>query len=286
MNAYLALARPKQWVKNFFVFAGPIFSRTLGDPAVAAAAGAAFAAFCLAAGAVYALNDLVDLPRDRAHPEKRRRPVASGAIPPGAALAFSLILFSAALALGAAVGARVALVVALYGAVNLAYSLALKNVVILDVFLVAAGFVLRVLAGTWAIGIRASHWLLLCTFLLSLFLGFAKRRHEVLLLGDDRETTRKVLADYGPHFLDQMLAVVTPSTLLSYVLYTVDAETVAKYGSERLLLTSPFVMYGIFRYQFLVYERNEGDPTSTLYRDPSLVLCVIAWLATFIGLTL
>lgn len=286
MTAYIRLARPKQWVKNFFVFAGAIFARRMDEPSVALGAGIAFAAFCLVSSAVYALNDLVDLPRDRVHPEKRMRPVASGQIKPASAGLFSAALLLTALLVAAADGWRVAALIAAYAAVNLAYSLGLKDVVILDVFLVASGFVLRVLAGTWAIGIRASHWLLLCTFLLSLFLGFAKRRHEAVMLGDGKSGSRKVLSSYSPLFLDQMLAVITPSVLLTYVLYTVDAETVAKYGSERLMLTTPFVMYGIFRYQYQVYERNEGDPTATLYRDPTLALCVAAWLALFLALTL
>lgn len=285
MTALVRLARPKHWVKNFFVFAGPIFARRLDEAAVAADAALCFAAFCLASSAVYAFNDLVDLPRDRVHPEKRTRPIASGEVRPRAAALFSAALLSAALLLALAASPRAALLVALYALVNAAYSFGLKDVVILDVFLVAAGFVLRVLSGTWAIGIRASHWLLLCTFLLSLFLGFAKRRHEVLLLGDAKGEARRVLTSYSPQFLDQMLAVITPSVLLTYILYTVDAETVARYGSERLMLTAPFVMYGIFRYQFMVYERNEGDPTATLYRDPTLVLCVLAWLASFLALT-
>jgi 4-hydroxybenzoate polyprenyltransferase len=285
MSDLLKLLRVKQWVKNLFVFAGLFFSRRYVNFPDVSHAFWAFLAFCMISSTVYIINDLLDIERDRQHPKNQNRPLASGRIKKRTAHLLSIATFLTVMLPSLYFNIKLAMIVLIYFLLNLAYSFKLKHVVILDVFIIAIGFVLRVLAGTLAINIAASHWLLLCTFLLSLFLGFAKRRHEITLMGEGETSTRKVLSAYSPYFLDQMLAVITPSVFLTYVLYTVDAETVAKYGNHRLIYTTPFVIYGIFRYQYLVYKRNEGNPSDIVYKDISLILSIAAWLFFFLALT-
>lgn len=285
LQDFAALLRIRQWVKNCFVFAGIFFSGRYLQAADLQAAILAFFSFCFAASTVYIGNDLHDVERDRLHPRNRLRPIASGRVSPGTARSILTATMLVSLIPAAVAGRPLLLVVGGYLLLNLLYTLALKQVVILDVFCIALGFVLRVVAGTTAIGIDASPWLLLCTLLLSLFLGFAKRRHEIILMGDGKDSTRSVLSQYSPYFLDQMLSVITPSVFLCYILYTVDNTTVAKYGGEQLIYTAPFVLLGIFRYQFLVYERNEGNPSEIIYRDLTLITCIIGWLASFVALT-
>jgi 4-hydroxybenzoate polyprenyltransferase len=281
----LQLLRPHHWTKNGFVLAGLLFGHAGGDPALVATALAATAAFCLASSAVYAVNDALDAPRDREHPEKSRRPVARGAIAPRVAHGIGAAL--AALALGVALwaGRPVAAFIGAYLALNVAYSLGLKHVAVLDVFIIAAGFMLRILAGTWGIGIEPSRWLLACGFLLTLFLGFAKRRAELDRLADDAGQHRAVLEDYSLAFLDRAVFACALGMVVTYALYTVAETTVALHGTERLTWTLPWVLLGTFRYLFrLHYRGGGGDPAQELLRDPLLAAAALGWVATVLVL--
>lgn len=283
-GAYLRLLRPRQWIKNGFVFLGLLFGHAWSDAANVRAALAAFIAFCLVSSAVYVFNDLIDREQDRLHPEKRLRPLASGAVGTTAAA----LLLAACLAAGLAIAVRLVAapwVFVAYVALNVAYSLGLKHVVILDVFIIAAGFMLRILAGTLGIGVEPSQWLLLCGLMVTLFLGFAKRRAELVALAGNGSDHRRVLEHYSETFLDQMISVAATGTIVSYSLYTVSPGTVALHGTADLIYTVPFVLYGMFRYLFRLHLRGGGgDPASDLLRDPHLILATLGWLATTVWL--
>ena len=273
--------RPGQWVKNILVFAPLVFAQQAFDQHAATRSLAAFALFCLASGAVYLVNDLLDRASDRRHPVKCRRPIASGALSPAAAAVTAAVLATAVLLAAALLDRRVAFVLGIYLLVNLLYSRVLKNLVILDVMTIATGFVLRVVAGGLAVGVALSSWLLLCTSLLALFLGFGKRRHELELLQADASSHRPILLNYSPYFLDQLIAVVTTSTLVSYSLYTMDPSVHQKLGTPYLPLTIPFVLYGIFRYLYLIHQEKEGgDPSQLILGDRPLLVNVLLWAAT------
>ena len=283
-RALLVSLRPHQWTKNLVVLAPLAFSKHLFEADAALRAFAAFAAFCLLAGAVYVLNDLADAERDRAHPTKRTRPVASGALPVPAARAFAVALLAVALAGSLALGKGFLGCALLYLGLNLGYTFGLKNVVILDVLAIAVGFVLRAVAGAVAIQVVFSNWLLVCTILLALFLALAKRRHELVTL-PDAAGHRAILAEYSPYLLDQMIAVVTASCLTAYAFYTLAPETVEKYRTERLALTIPFVIYGIFRYLYLVHGKEQGgSPGDTLLADRPLLVAVALWAAAVVAI--
>ena len=276
-RALLVSLRPHQWTKNLVVLVALAFSKHLFDGDAVLRATAAFLAFCALSGAVYVVNDLVDRERDRLHPAKRSRPIASGALPLGAARVAAAILLAAGLLASLALGAGFLLCALGYVALNLAYSLGLKDVVILDVLAIAIGFVLRAVAGALAIQVVFSDWLLVCTILLALFLALAKRRHEMVTL-PDAASHRAILAEYSPYLLDQMIAVVTASCLTAYAFYTLAPETVAKYRTDRLALTIPFVIYGIFRYLYLVHRKDQGgSPSDVLLADRPLLLAVFLW---------
>jgi 4-hydroxybenzoate polyprenyltransferase len=283
--AYVRLLRIPQWLKNGFIFAPLVFAGELRNPGGAVVALSAFVSFSLVASAVYILNDCLDREDDRHHPEKRSRPIASGLVSPVAALllAGSLLV----LGLGSAVVMTNAAVVgleSLYLLINAAYSLGLKRVVILDVFAVASGFVIRVLVGAVAVGVAASHWLLLCTLLLALFLGFSKRHGELTLLQQEGMNHRRVLDSYSPALIAQLNMVLCSATVVSYALYTVSPETIAKFGTDRLIYTVPFVLYGLFRYLFLVEIKGDGgNPSSLVLRDKSLAVCIALWLGACVA---
>jgi 4-hydroxybenzoate polyprenyltransferase len=272
--------RVPQWLKNGFIFAPLLFAGQLTDPANIRLAVWAFFAFSLVASAVYVLNDWLDRKRDRQHPEKCQRPIASGAVPGWAAA----ILAAGLLAAGGSLAwfttnSTVVAFQAFYLAINVYYSLYLKHVVILDVFAIAIGFVVRVLLGAAAVGVPASHWLLLSTLLLALFLGFAKRRGELELLKDDCCFHRSVLAYYSPALITQLNVILCSATVVCYALYTVAPETVAKFGTDHLIYTVPFVLYGLFRYLFLVEIRHDGgNPSSLVLRDRPFAACILLWL--------
>ena len=275
------LLRPHHWVKNAFVLAGLLFGYAWDQPDDVEAALLATLAFCLASSAVYAFNDAHDAERDREHPDKRRRPVARGAISAGAARGIAAVLAAAALGIAAWTGWQVAATVCAYLALNSAYSLGLKHIPVLDVFAIAAGFMLRLLAGTWGIGIEPSRWLLACGFLLTLFLGFAKRRAELERLADDAGQHRAVLESYTLAFLDKAAFACVVGMVVTYGLYTVSADTVALHGTEQLIWTLPWVLLGSFRYLFRLHFRGGGgDPTQELLRDPMLAASALGWVAT------
>ncbi len=284
LAAVVVSLRPRQWVKNLFVFAAVIFSQNLLTPLVWPAL-AAFVIFCGLSGAVYLINDVADMERDRLHPVKRLRPVASGDLPKSAAAALGTLLLVASLAAAFALARPFGLVALGYGALLVAYSFWLKYVVILDVLTVAVGFVLRAVAGAEAVDVDISGWLIICTILIALFLAVGKRRHEYLALQGTAAVHRPILAEYSEGFLDQMIAVVTASTAMAYALYTMWPETVAKFHTRLLPLTFPFVLYGIFRYLYLLYHRDlGGNPSDLLLSDRALLLNTLLWMATLIAI--
>jgi 4-hydroxybenzoate polyprenyltransferase len=277
--------RPRQWTKNLLVFAGLLFSQGFRQPALVGRVLLAFLVFCALSGSMYLLNDVLDAERDRSHPQKRNRPVASGRLRPGLAMGTGVGLLVLAGAGAFALSPRLGIVAVVYAALLTAYSAGLKHVVILDALIIAAGFVLRALGGVVVIDAEFSHWLMLCTILLALFLTFGKRRHELLLLDEGAANHRPILSEYSPQFLDQMIAVVTASTLMAYALYTISPETAAKLGTTRLPLTIPFVLYGIFRYLYLLYRRDlGGNPSEHLLTDRALLLDVALWAGVVVAL--
>jgi 4-hydroxybenzoate polyprenyltransferase len=288
--ALIRALRPHEWVKNLLVFAGLLFSGKLDEGAQVVDATLAFAAFCAISSAGYLFNDLRDRDLDRRHPDKRHRPIASGALAEGTAGVAAVVLVALALALGFAVEPAVAGLVGLYAVTTVAYSVALKRVVILDVMTIASLFVLRVVAGAVAVEARASEYLLICTAMLALFLGFTKRRQEAILeespAGSSAASpaepapTRPVLEHYSLAFLDQMIAMVTASAIISYVIYAINSPRV---GSE-MLATAPSVLYGIFRYLYLVYDRRDTRSTAAiLTEDPGMILAGLSWIAAALG---
>jgi 4-hydroxybenzoate polyprenyltransferase len=238
----------------------------------------AFGLFCLVSSSIYLLNDIQDYEQDRLHPEKCSRPLAAEKLSVGLVLGVTILFLVAAIAGGLGLSGPLTLVLIAYWVINFFYSMRLKHQVILDVFAIAVGFVLRVVGGGVAIGVEVSDWLLICTLLIALFLGFTKRRHELILLGRGAEGHRQVLKEYSSNFLDMMISIVTASTVMSYALYTVSEETVQKFHTRNLLVTVPFVLYGIFRYLYLVYKKNEGgDPTQSLLTDRPTILNLFLW---------
>lgn len=280
--AALLSLRPRQWVKNLFVFAGLIFSQNLFTPLVWPAL-AAFAIFCALSGAIYVFNDLADVEKDRLHPTKRRRPIASGALSAPAGLALGVLALVGSLVAAYALSLGFGLVSTAYAALLTAYSVWLKHVVILDVLTVAAGFVLRAVAGVAAIEVDISGWLVICTILVALFLALGKRRHEYLSLRGDAAAHRPILAEYSESFLDQMVAVVTASTVTAYALYTMSPDAVTKFHTRWLPLTLPFVLYGIFRYLYLLYRRElGGNPSDLLLSDRALLVNTVLWMVALL----
>lgn len=279
LKSALRLARPQQWGKNIFVLTALIFSGRVLDLDAVRVTLLTLSLFCIASSSIYFLNDYRDIDEDRKHPEKRGRPLAAGDIPPWAGLVGFLVLLVVSLAMSLVlVNRTTTLVIALYIALNVAYSLGLKHLVLIDVLVIASGFVLRILAGAAALTVPPSTWLVLCAVMISLFLGFTKRRAEVVLLGDRATEHRRVLAHYSPAFLDQAISIVTAATVLGYVLYTVDGRTVELVGSRALILSVPLVLYGIFRYLYLVYHANTAsDPSRTVFTDLPILITGMLW---------
>lgn len=295
MHPLIRLMRPHQWVKNGFVFVGLLFGHAWEQGEAVdlfLRAFSAFIAFCLLSSAVYVMNDLADREQDRLHPDKRQRPLASGAVGARAALALAAacLLGAAALVLGLCApaglpGSDAPWIFAVYLAMNAGYSAGLKHVVVLDVFIIAAGFMLRILAGTLGIGIAPSHWLLVCGLMLTLFLGFAKRRAELNALMEDSGTHRPVLDQYTPAMLDQFITLAAGATVIAYSLYTVSEETIELHGTPWLILTVPCVAYGLLRYLYRLHRAGGGgDPAREFLTDPHLLgvfalwLLLVAWL--------
>ncbi len=276
--------RPRQWSKNLLVFAGLVFSRNLFDPADFLRSLVGFVAFCLLSSAVYLINDLADLESDRLHPLKRFRPIASGRLKPGPAKIAAVVAAALALAGGWALDWRFGVVGLTYFLMQLGYSFGLKRIVVLDVMTVAAGFALRAVAGTVLVHVTISSWLFVCTILGALFIALAKRRHELLFLENGGAAHRAVLEKYSEPLLDQMMAVATSSTVIAYCLYTIAPETVAKFGTNNLMLTVPFVLYGVYRYLYLVYRKEMGGaPEKVLLTDVPLMVDGLLWAASVVA---
>ncbi len=276
----LKAMRPKQWSKNVLLFAGLLFALKFTDPAAIVKAFEGFALFCLFSSSVYLINDVRDRERDSLNPRTKNRPIASGALKPGTAIAAVSVILPVTFVLSWLLSPWFALVGAIYMAKDFGYSFGLKHVVIIDVFLIAAGFTLRAVAGALAIGVSISQWLYVVTTLGALFLALNKRKHELLLLGAGAGSHRRVLDEYSPALVEEMLAVITASTVMSYSLYTFTADNLPKAlrDNHLMMLTIPFVLYGIFRYLYLVYQKNEGSsPEEVLLRDRPLLVCVVLW---------
>jgi 4-hydroxybenzoate polyprenyltransferase len=281
LKALFLSLRPNQWIKNLFLFSGILFSQNLTNISMLDKVIAGFIVFCALSGTVYLLNDIIDHERDRSHPVKSLRPIASGAISRKTALISSTLLMLFTLAGSYLLGVEFFLVSVLYLTLQVAYSFFLKHIVILDVFTISAGFVLRVFAGALVIRVEVSSWLIICTMLLSLFLGLSKRRHEIVTLEDNAESHRQVLTEYSSYLLDQMISVITASTLICYALYTMSAETIERFGTNKLIFTVPFVLYGIFRYLYLVHKKGGGgNPESIITSDKPLLINIFLWVLT------
>ena len=274
--AFLTAIRPRQWVRNALVFVPAIFAQKALSPPHMFRAAVAAIAFSLLASGVYLFNDLMDRERDKAHPTKRLRPIASGALPLAWATWGMVPLFSGGLLISLWLGPGSAYVCAAYVVIQGLYCSGLKDVPILDMFFVAAGYVFRVVLGGVAIDVPISNWLYICTMLAALFLVLSKRRHELTLLEEDAGLHRANLVEYTPHLLDQMIAVVTASTVVAYSMYTVSDETIHKFGTDNLKFTIPFVLYGIFRYLYLIHRRQEGgSPDKVLFTDFPLIVDIV-----------
>ncbi|MFC5302435.1 decaprenyl-phosphate phosphoribosyltransferase [Azospira restricta] len=283
MKAWIKLLRPHQWLKSAFVFVGLLFGHAWNDAQLVGQVLLAAAAFSLAASAVYVGNDLVDRERDRQHPKKRQRPLAAGTITAGAAFAVGMACLAAAGLLAWLASPAVLAIVVAYLLLNVGYTLGLKHVVLLDVFLIAAGFMLRILAGTLGVGIAPSHWLLLCGLMLTLFLGFAKRHAELKALDGHAAGHRQVLDEYDPALLDKLIGICATATIVSYSLYTVSPETLALHGTVGLMATVPFVVYGMFRYLYRLHRHaGGGDAAVDLMTDRHLLAAALGWLAAVI----
>ncbi len=278
--------RIRHWVKNFFVFSAPLFGKKMGDLDSATATCMAFLAFCLASSAVYLFNDLIDLRQDRIHPLKKRRPLASARITKMDAVVAMLVLAVLALVLSATMtSAKTTYVLVAYILANIAYSTYLKHLVIIDVMFIALGFIMRIMAGAFAGGALPSYWLILCTLNVSLFLGFGKRRHEIITLEKQAINHRRVLEHYSERFLDQMISIVTATTLVCYMLYTVDDKTVDFFDTHLLVATVPFVLYGVLRYLYLTYHMEKGgNPARTVLADMPLLIDVALWVGACVGI--
>ena len=279
MLKYIILSmRIQQWIKNLFIFAPLIFSGHLFKVNDLLLSIAGFFVLSFASSAIYLFNDVVDMEKDKLHPEKSHRPIPSGKLKPSVAI-FTFIIFAIlCLVAGYTINPYFGLIVLIYAVMNILYSFWLKQLVILDVMTISVGFVLRVIAGAIIINVPTSEWLIICTMLLSLFLGFSKRRSELVLLENLANTHRSVLTHYNAHFLDQMIGIVTASTVMSYALYTISEETIIKFGTKNLIYTVPFVLYGIFRYLYLVHKKQEGgNPTQAVLTDIPIIVNVLLW---------
>lgn len=270
--------RVYQWSKNLLVLAALIFAKQVMVPDQVLKSLLAFTAFCLAASATYIFNDYLDIEKDRSHPKKRNRPLASGALSVHAAYVLIIVLFASSVALAYSIRLPFLLSLLFYIVLTITYSLWLKHFVIIDVMAVSLGFVTRAMAGALALNVAFSNWLVVCTLFLALFLGLSKRRSEITLLEEGAHNHRRVLFHYTVHYLDQLILIVAGGTLITYTIYTCSPEVVSRLGTDKLYLTLPFVVYGLFRYLFIVHERTGGgDPSSTLLQDWPLGVTVALW---------
>lgn len=281
---YLIISmRPEHWLKNSFIFPGLIFSGNLAQSNAVIRVVSGFFIFSLVASSVYIFNDIHDLEHDRAHPQKKRRPLAAGLLSVSTAYWSAASLAAVGLLGAMKLGGGFAGILTLYILINIAYTMGVKKLVILDVMSIASGFVLRVIAGTDLARVPASDWLLICTITVSLFLGFSKRRHEITLSATAAQSFRPVLAEYSISFLDQMIAVATACTVMSYALYTVSPQTVSRFGTRNLVFTIPFVLYGVYRYLYLIHQRDiGGDVAREVIQDIPLLINGGLWFLSVI----
>ncbi|MFH1683291.1 MAG: decaprenyl-phosphate phosphoribosyltransferase [Candidatus Margulisiibacteriota bacterium] len=280
MSALLKSLRPAQWTKNFFVFAGIIFSLNIFDTALLLKVICAFVIFCLLSSAIYLINDVRDVSGDRKHPQKKLRPIASGQLSIPAALVIALILLAIAVPASFYLDFSFALVALAYILLMVLYTFFLRDIVILDVFSIAAGFVLRAVAGVVVIGVELSPWLVICTILIALFIALGKRRHELITL-TEAVGHRKILNEYNPQLLDQLISITAGATVVAYALYTLWPETVSKFNTVNLVYSIPFVLYGIFRYLYLIYKKEKGGrPEKILLTDLPLIFDIVLWIGS------
>ena len=276
---YLVMLRPYQWVKNLLVFSGLIFSTSLFKSEVIGASLASFGIFCLASSGIYILNDLRDIESDKQHPVKKNRPIASGKVSKISAIVIMGLLLPSSLLFSYLLDKSLFLIIIVYIGLNIAYSFGLKNIVILDALIVASGFLLRAFAGCVVIHVDVTPWLFICTLSLALILSFGKRRNEMNILNTEAGAHRETLQFYSIHLLDIILTICSATAIGTYSLYTMAVETVSRFGSQKLIMTTPFVMYGVFRYLFLIYSENKGgDPTKLLVRDIPMIINGILWM--------
>lgn len=278
LRALLVSMRPHQWTKNLFVLAPLLFGQKLGDAAAVGMALLAFVVFCLIASALYIINDIADAEADRAHPEKCFRPIASGELTVPLAVLAAIMLLASAFGVGALIGWQFLALAIGYGVMTFGYSFAVKHIVILDCMTIASGFVLRVVGGAAAVKVTPTHWLIVCAFLLALYLAFAKRRQELLLLSGAASEHRQVLGQYSVAYLEQVNNILVGATIVCYTLYTVAPETVARFGTDKLIYGSVFVVYGMLRYMVLTHKtENGGNPSKVLISDLPLMLAILGW---------
>ncbi len=279
MVDYLRILRPRQWIKNIFIFAGLVFSRHFYYPQSIRLSTYAFIIFCLLSGGGYIINDILDYEEDRVHPEKSKRPISAGRITKPIAGLWALVLLTISLVWAFKINGSFFFTCLLYLFFSVSYSLYIKRVVILDVLFVSIGYVLRAIAGAVVIGVEISSWLFLCTLLLALFLVVSKRRTEIILLGKEATKHRKILSQYSVELLNQMIAIVTSACVVSYCLYTLSPQTIEKFGTKNLILTIPFVIYGIFRYLYVTFQKLQSDiPEKAIIGDRPLQVCVVLWI--------
>ncbi len=286
LRALWVSMRPYQWTKNLFVLAPLLFGQKLGDASAVGFALLAFVVFCLIASALYIINDLADAEADRAHPEKRFRPIASGELTTALAVTVAVGLLALAFGLAVVIGWQFLALAVCYGMLTFGYSFAVKHVVILDCMTIATGFVLRVVGGAVAISVMPTHWLIVCAYLLALYLAFAKRRHELLLLSESAHAHRQVLGEYSVAYLEQVNNILVGATIVCYTLYTVAPETVVRFGTDKLIYGTIFVVYGMLRYMVLTHKAESGgNPSKVLIGDKPLMLAILGW-AIYNGLVI
>lgn len=275
------LMRPFEWIKSVFVFTGIVFSHSWSNtPLLLSACLVAFA-FCLISSSIYIFNDIIDIDKDRNHQKKKFRPLAAGDVAQSEAILLSLFLGFCGLLIGIYISYNLFLILICYVLLNIAYTLKLKHIVILDVFCISLGFMLRILAGTVGLGIAPSQWLVLCGMMLTLYLGFTKRRSELVSQIETQESFREVLKNYGKTLLDELIVVSATGTILTYSLYTMSEETLKVHHTDSLIYTVPFVIYALFRYMYLLNQSNVGtDPSRELFRDPHILVSILCWLGT------
>ena len=281
MKNFIDLIRVKQWIKNLFIFAPLVFSKNLFNSNLFLKTFISFILLSLLTSGLYIFNDIIDLENDKHHPVKKERPLAKGYFSKKFAYSTAIIFISLSLLFSLFLDYKLTLIFIFYMLINILYTIYLKRIVIIDVFIIALNFTLRIYSGSIVTGINISSWLVLCTLFLSLFLGFSKRRFEIISLKENANKHREVLSSYSVELLDKIIVVLSTSTILSYALYTVSSETKEKFG-ESLVFSIPFVIYGILRYLYLIYKTNEGEPTKLVTEDIPLLLTILLWIITSI----